>query len=998
MTKRSEPKVTLNITPGELTPAQLTKWNKVWVGSITVYGADQQFTTLSSGSPVVINKSVATGADDGFSGSGDFDNTDDWYEIGHPDSSTTYNTWFRFTGITIPAGATIEDAYLTLVQGQFDSGTVLKISAEKAANPTAPTSQSNHTSRVRTTANVAWTSGYSDYNWHNSPSFPTVIQELVNSYTYSSSAIQILVDNNGSTSGKEAEGSTYEDTGYAPKLYIRYHTGTGGSAPPAVGTDAASNLTATSATLNGNLTSLGSASSVQVSFQWGMDTNYGNTTTPQAKTSTGTFNASLTGLNPNTTYHVRSQAVGTTTTYGSDMLFTTSQSAAAAVITSYAYDVLGNLTQVTDSNSNNTYMYYDWLSRKTSMNDPDMGTWSYIYDNNGNLTSQTDAKNQTISMVYDAMNRLTNKNYPGSSMVPVVYTYDGAVNGRGLRTGMTDAAGTTSDSYDIRGRLVEETKTISSANYTTDYVYYCNDSIQTVTYPNPSGSRETVTNYYNGRGLPNAVFGSLAGSLVDSTTYNQLGAITQINLHNGLKTNYSYWGIDNGTTSYGKLWEIKTQPQAGGTAIQDTQYTWDATGNLTQRQNLVSTQSETETFSYDSLDRLISAGSSLYSQSYSYNAIGNITSMNGIGYTYGAKPHAVTAVGSTNYTYDANGNMNVGTASIWDVENRPTSVTKNSVTSISVYDGDGNRVKQTVGTQITLYINQYYEINTTTGVSTSYYYLGGQLVAQRVGSGSSYTTTYIHQDSLGSTSVVSNYLGASIGSMKYTPFGLGRITPDTLGTTKEFTGQRLDSTGIYYYNARYYDPNIGRFVSPDNVIQNPADPQTLNRYSYCVNNPLKYTDPSGHRWNWQLTIGVIMIVAAVAMCVVIPVVAPVVTESIFAALTAVEFEPVVAGVIVQATLFGVPALVGVTGFLVATDTTWDSETGTWTRGGSTQNTPSFPLDTSNHAGSNTQPPTTNSQNTTTNSNVGNAPITNPPSADPPPPLLHSWEIPKCPDE
>jgi RHS repeat-associated protein len=372
--------------------------------------------------------------------------------------------------------------------------------------------------------------------------------------------------------------------------------------------------------------------------------------------------------------------------------------------------------------------------------------------------------------------------------------------------------------------------------------------------------------------------------------------------------------------------------------------------------------------------------------------------MNGIGYTYGAKPHAVTAVGSTNYTYDANGNMNVGTASIWDVENRPTSVTKNSVTSISVYDGDGNRVKQTVGTQITLYINQYYEINTTTGVSTSYYYLGGQLVAQRVGSGSSYTTTYIHQDSLGSTSVVSNYLGASIGSMKYTPFGLGRITPDTLGTTKEFTGQRLDSTGIYYYNARYYDPNIGRFVSPDNVIQNPADPQTLNRYSYCVNNPLKYTDPSGHRWNWQLTIGVIMIVAAVAMCVVIPVVAPVVTESIFAALTAVEFEPVVAGVIVQATLFGVPALVGVTGFLVATDTTWDSETGTWTRGGSTQNTPSFPLDTSNHAGSNTQPPTTNSQNTTTNSNVGNAPITNPPSADPPPPLLHSWEIPKCPDE
>jgi RHS repeat-associated protein len=60
-----------------------------------------------------------------------------------------------------------------------------------------------------------------------------------------------------------------------------------------------------------------------------------------------------------------------------------------------------------------------------------------------------------------------------------------------------------------------------------------------------------------------------------------------------------------------------------------------------------------------------------------------------------------------------------------------------------------------------------------------------------------------------------------------------------------FTGQRLDGTGLYYYNARYYDPTIGRFISADTVIQNPANPQCLNRYSYCLNNPLKYTDPSG---------------------------------------------------------------------------------------------------------------------------------------------------------
>jgi RHS repeat-associated protein len=56
----------------------------------------------------------------------------------------------------------------------------------------------------------------------------------------------------------------------------------------------------------------------------------------------------------------------------------------------------------------------------------------------------------------------------------------------------------------------------------------------------------------------------------------------------------------------------------------------------------------------------------------------------------------------------------------------------------------------------------------------------------------------------------------------------------------------LDTTGLYYYNARYYDPNIGRFISPDTIIPQPFNPQSLNRYSYCLNNPLKYIDPTGH--------------------------------------------------------------------------------------------------------------------------------------------------------
>jgi RHS repeat-associated protein len=77
-------------------------------------------------------------------------------------------------------------------------------------------------------------------------------------------------------------------------------------------------------------------------------------------------------------------------------------------------------------------------------------------------------------------------------------------------------------------------------------------------------------------------------------------------------------------------------------------------------------------------------------------------------------------------------------------------------------------------------------------------------------------------------------------------FGVCRNSTDTSGTNKLFTGQRLDTTGLYYYNARYYDPTIGRFISADTMVPNPANPQSFNRYSYCLNNPLKYNDPTGH--------------------------------------------------------------------------------------------------------------------------------------------------------
>jgi Cadherin-like beta sandwich domain/Domain of unknown function (DUF2341)/Divergent InlB B-repeat domain len=180
-----------------------------WTVTVTVQSATTE-----------IIKSVATGADDGFTGSWGFYSTLAWLQAGNPGSP--YNDWFRFTGITIPKGATIVHAYLVVGESSWATGTNLKISAEKTANPTAPTSNANEASRVRTTASVVWNSGYSDSAYHNSSDIASLIQELVNNFSYTSgSAIQILVDNNGSTSPNQALLSSFE-SGTPPKLDIIY--------------------------------------------------------------------------------------------------------------------------------------------------------------------------------------------------------------------------------------------------------------------------------------------------------------------------------------------------------------------------------------------------------------------------------------------------------------------------------------------------------------------------------------------------------------------------------------------------------------------------------------------------------------------------------------------------------------------------------------------------------------------------------------------------------
>jgi RHS repeat-associated protein len=217
--------------------------------------------------------------------------------------------------------------------------------------------------------------------------------------------------------------------------------------------------------------------------------------------------------------------------------------------------------------------------------------------------------------------------------------------------------------------------------------------------------------------------------------------------------------------------------------------------------------------------------------------------------------HAVTALSTGEiYTYDANGNMitrvegGLTYTQTFDAENRLVSVTVNSQTTQFVYDGDGNLVKKIKpdGSR-TLYVGGIYEVDknsggTVTGTKT-YYPVAG---AMRINS----TLYYVLKDHLGSASVVTTANGQIVANseQRYYPFGEARLAASGILTDKLFTGQReMAGLGIYHYGARFYSPKLGRFLSADTIVPGYANPQNLNRFSYVRNNPIKYTDPTGHR-------------------------------------------------------------------------------------------------------------------------------------------------------
>ena len=160
-----------------------------------------------------------------------------------------------------------------------------------------------------------------------------------------------------------------------------------------------------------------------------------------------------------------------------------------------------------------------------------------------------------------------------------------------------------------------------------------------------------------------------------------------------------------------------------------------------------------------------------------------------------------------------------------------------------VYDGDGTRVKSTINGNITTYfVGAHYEVTGST--ITKYYYAGAQRIAMRTNG----ILNYLLGDHLGSTSLTTNTSGQVVSELRYKAWGEVRYSSGNTATKYQYTGQYSDGyINLLFYGSRHYDPKLGRFISPDSIVPLASQGvQAWDRYAYTNNNPVRYTDPSGH--------------------------------------------------------------------------------------------------------------------------------------------------------
>lgn len=471
------------------------------------------------------------------------------------------------------------------------------------------------------------------------------------------------------------------------------------------------------------------------------------------------------------------------------------------------------------------YMEYDEAGNKTLLSDPDAGVTEYNYDAFGRLTSQTDANGYETINAYDEKGRLASTTIDGAV---TTYTYGISGNEKKRLIREQNANGYISYTYDTVGRVkTKERNLTGSGSYSfTRYTYnYLNQLVSRTC------NNQTEQYYYDSNGYKSGstINGQDVWQLLD---YNGMQTIVQLGDSLTSITERNLQGVTHLALVH------------GNDTISNFRYEYNtATGNVTSRTGM---QSAREDFGYDSLDRLTavtSSGQTLLQMSYADN--GNISSKTGLrNFTYSqTHPHAVEQIGRTPLAYGL-----VSLATTYNEFNKIESIVQGNTSASFIYGPEQERWKSVLtkgsASRTILYGDDYERITTGDSVRHFYYLDGGAIYVME--SGKPDKLLFACTDNLGSIVKLVDDSGASVFNAKYDVWGYQTVTKNQIGFHRGFTGhEMLPDFCLINMNGRMYDPVLGRFLSPDNYVQLGDFSQSYNRYSYCLNNPLKYNDPSG---------------------------------------------------------------------------------------------------------------------------------------------------------
>ena len=550
--------------------------------------------------------------------------------------------------------------------------------------------------------------------------------------------------------------------------------------------------------------------------------------------------------------------------------------------TTRTYDVLGNLISVTDEAGTTTYhiapdgqpdsitapggvttsFTYDVYRRRKSIIGPSAGTASYAYDVSGNIIRETDSRGRSIRYNYDQHNRLTTTTRPE-------FTTTRTYNSYGDLVSVSSTNGTFREmTYDDYGRLNFIREGIDNT-WLDRYYFYSNGRVDSIQYSTSTGFQASENYIYAyGHWIKGLLNGHV--QVYELKEENGLGQPTHVETLSVDRTySYSPYGLPAGRSMNLQVvlnpYRLSAFDPAHQNCLNHT-YTFDqATATLTSRTDNL--RHLTETFSYDGLYRLTSYGNA----TATYDAKGNLTSKSDVGtfsYDHPQKPYAISAAAMT-----ATGIDTAPQDITYTSFHRPDSIVQGNCTSTFVYNDDGQRMLMStyktignhVNTSAKYYLGNCYE---ESGFTHDLYLFGSYydapVVLRKETRFDVYSMQYITEeklyyilrDYLGSIVKVISEDGTAVQDVSYDAWGRLRnpstLQPYAAGSEPTlFLGrgycghEHLQTYGLINMNARLYDPIVGRFLSPDPYVQMPDNSQSFNRYSYALNNPLKYVDEDG---------------------------------------------------------------------------------------------------------------------------------------------------------